>query len=71
MIKTKAIQIRVTPEQYERIQIKANFKGYKTITSFILSTILEKDILFEQRFDEIYSIIKKYGHNWTTKNINE
>ncbi len=57
--KTKHIQIRVTPEQYERIRNKAQAKGYKTITSFIRTLILEKDLLFEQQFNEIYHIIKK------------
>ncbi len=45
--KTRFIQIRVTPEQYERIKNKAYSKGYKTLTSFILHLALEKDILFE------------------------
>jgi len=53
------IQIRVTPEQHERIRNKAQAKGYKTITSFIRNLALEKDLVFEQRFDEIYRILTK------------
>ena len=59
MRKRKTIQVRVTPEQYERIKNKAHAKGYKTLTSFILNLALEKDLLFEQRFDEIYRIITR------------
>ena len=57
--KNEYIQVRVTPEQKERIKNKAMAKGYKTLTSYILSLALEKDLLFEQRFEEIYRIIKK------------
>lgn len=59
MHKSKTIHIRVTPEQYERIKIKAHAKGYSTITSFILHLALEKDLLFEQRFDQMYRIIAR------------
>ncbi len=58
-MKNRIIQLRVTDEQYERIRNKASSKGYKTITAFMLSQALDKDLLFEQRFDEIYRIIKK------------
>ena len=57
--KNKYIQVRVTPEQKERIKNKALAKGYSTITSYILHLALEKDLVFEQRFDEIYRIIKR------------
>ena len=54
----KTIQVRVTPEQYERIRNKAQSKGYTTLSAYILRTVLEKDLLFEQRFEEIYRILK-------------
>ncbi len=59
----KTIQIRVTPEQHERIRNKAQAKGYKTMSSFLLHLALEKDLLFEQRFEEIYRILKSSGSN--------
>lgn len=55
------IQIRVSPEQYERIRNKAQAKGYKTLTAFLLHLALEKDLVFEQRFDEIYRAITRKG----------
>lgn len=58
-LKTRFIQIRVTSEQYERIKNKAQAKGYKTLTSFLRTLALEKDMIFEQRFAEIYRILKK------------
>ena len=57
--KAKSIQIRVTPDQYERIKNKSYAKGYTTITSFILHLALEKDLVFEQRFNEIHRIITR------------
>ena len=57
--KNEYIQVRVTLEQKERIKNKALAKGYKTITSYILHLALEKDLVFEQRFDEIYKIITR------------
>ena len=63
MTKEPAISFRVTPEQYERIKNKAYAKGYKTLTSFILHLALEKDLLFEQRFEEIYRTIKRMKHS--------
>ena len=57
--KTKHIQIRVTPEQHERIRNKAQAKGFKSVSSFIRDLLLEKDMLFEQKFNEIHKIITK------------
>lgn len=57
-MKSKTLQVRLTPEQYERIKNKAQAKG-KTMTAFILHLALEKDLLFEQRFDEIHRMLKK------------
>jgi len=57
--KTKFIQIRVTREQHDRIRNKAHAKGYKTLSSFLRHLALEKDLLFEQRFEEIYRILVK------------
>ena len=57
--KKRTIQIRVTPDQYERIKNKAYAKGYTTLTSFILRLALEKDLVFEQRFEEVHKILTK------------
>ncbi len=60
--KTKYIQVRVSPEQYERIRNNAQAKGFKTVSSFIRNSLLEKDLLFEQKFDRMYEIIvRKLG----------
>ncbi len=59
MASTKFIQLRVTKEQYERIRNKSQAKGHKTISSFMRAAALEKDLVFEKKFDEIHSLVKK------------
>ena len=59
--RARTIQIRVSNDQYERIRNKAMARGYKTLTAFMLHLALEKDLLFEQRFDEIYHIVSQLG----------
>jgi len=54
----RTIQIRVTPEQHQRIKNKAQSKGYATVSSYVRALALEKDLLFEQRFEELYHTIK-------------
>ena len=53
------ILFRVSQTQYERILNNAQAKGHKTLASYLRNLALEKDILFEQRFLEMYRIIKK------------
>jgi hypothetical protein len=55
--------LRVTPSQYERIRNNAQAKGFTTIASYLRDLALNKDLLFEQRFMEIYQIIKRNDSN--------
>ena len=57
MAKTRLVVFRVTPAQHERIRNKAHAKGYKTIASFIRHLALENDLVFEQKFEEMYKVI--------------
>lgn len=59
MGKTKLVVFRVTSSQYERIRNKAEAKGFKTISSFLRHLALEKDLVFEQKFEEMYRIITR------------
>lgn len=51
------ILFRVTQSQYERIQNNAQAKGHKTTASYLRDIALNKDIVFEKRFDEMYQTI--------------
>ncbi|MFC1723613.1 hypothetical protein ACFL0V_05725 [Nanoarchaeota archaeon] len=57
MAKTKMILFRVTQNQYERIQNNAQAKGHKTMASYLRDLALNKDMVFEKRFTEMYKII--------------
>jgi len=56
------IQIRVTTEQHQRIKNKAQAKGHKTTSSYIRHLALEKDLIQEQKSEEIYKTLKKLTH---------
>jgi len=57
MTNHKYLFVRITKNQHERIKINAEAKGFKTISGYIRSLALEKDIVFEKRFDELYEKI--------------
>ena len=59
MRKTRQILFRVTASQYERIKNNAQAKGHKTMASYLRDTALNKSLIFEERFMEIYKIITK------------
>ena len=67
MKSTKFIQIRVTLPQLERIVINAQAKGHKTISEYIRKLALEKDMVFERKFNELYKEIMKNKSNYNIK----
>ena len=54
MVNQKYLFVRLTKNQYERIRIKAEAKGYKTISSYVRALTLGNDLGFEQKFDKMY-----------------
>ena len=59
MVYTKYILFRVTEAQHDRIWNNASAKGYKTIASYMRYLALDKDMVFEQKFNEMYRILAK------------
>lgn len=55
--KTRLIRIRVNQQQYERIENKAEAKGFESIAQYIRSIALEKDIITERKIDDIHRIL--------------
>ena len=51
------ILFRVTESQHDRIWNNVYAKGYKSLASYMRDIALNKDIVFEKRFDEMYRII--------------
>ena len=54
MVNNKIIFVRVTEDQHERIKNNAFAKGFKTVAGYVRALTLEKDMIFEQKFNEIY-----------------
>ena len=59
MNRTRFIQFRVTRDQYERIKNNARAKGYLNLSHYLRDLALDKNLVFEQKFNEIYEVIMK------------
>jgi predicted DNA binding CopG/RHH family protein len=57
MAKIRYIQVRVSDDQFERVKNNATAKGYKNTSQYIRDLALEKDMVFDRRFNEIYNAI--------------
>ncbi len=57
MSKTRFVQIRVDEGQFERIKNSASAKGYKTTSDYIRDLLLEKNLVFERKFEEMHRVI--------------
>ena len=74
MVNSKVVVTRVSKNQLERIRISAQAKGYKNVSDYLRSLALEKDMAFEKKFDEMYTLLcslkiadKKVETNQTNK----
>jgi len=68
MTNNKVVITRVTKNQHERIKINAQAKGFKSVSDYLRTLALEKDLIFEKKFNELYDkvingkIDKKYNN---------
>lgn len=59
MPKNKQLIIRVTNDQFDRIRLNAQAKGFKTITGYIRYTCLEHNQNVESKILENNKILKE------------
>ncbi|MEK6886512.1 MAG: hypothetical protein AABW88_01650 [Nanoarchaeota archaeon] len=59
MVKTRYVQVRVSHDQLERIKNNASAKGYRTISHYARDLMLEKNLYFERKFDELCEEVLK------------
>ena len=59
MSKTRYVQVRVNQDQFERIKNNASAKGCKTTADYLHDAVLEKPLIFERKFEEMYQEIMK------------
>jgi len=52
---TKRLFIRVTKSQFERIKLNAQAKGFVTLSEYIRSLALDKDLCFQSKFNNLYA----------------
>lgn len=57
MPKNKRVYLRVTSNQYELMLNNAQKAGYITLSGYLRSVGLRKELLFQQRFNAMYQKI--------------
>lgn len=51
------LQVRLNPDQKERLKNNASAKGFETISAYVRDLILNKNLVYERKLDEIYERI--------------
>ena len=67
MAKTRYIQVRVNQDQFERIKNNVSAKGKKTVSEYARDLMLEKNLYFERKFDEMYEEIRNISKSMKSK----
>ena len=57
MVNKRVIAVRVTKDQHERIKLRAQAKGFKTVSSYVRDSLLGRDLAFEDKFNRLYDRI--------------
>lgn len=54
-VMNRTIQVRMTKDQYERIRLNTEMKGFDSMSSFMRYAALERDVVIEQKIIEIHN----------------
>ena len=68
MCRNRVVQIRLTERQYDRVILRKEHAGYKTISQFIRDLMLKEDLAMLRLVQEIHNKIlgdDKNGKNKT------
>jgi hypothetical protein len=57
MPRNRVIQVRVTERQFERIQLRKESLGYKTLAQFVRDLLLKEDLASYKMLQEIHKKI--------------
>ena len=68
--KNRRIDIRLTQKEYNLIQNKKEAKGYKSLSQYIRSELLENSLSTEHMIKEIYEEICKKWMNTKRGSVN-
>lgn len=59
MDQTKELRIRVTPELYSQLKVKAQLCGFKTMNAYVREKIMRFPYQMEKMVEEIYEKLIK------------
>lgn len=59
MAATRIIPVRVDKNQYERIKDNANYHGYKSVSEYVRTRILVREISIRSRLRELHESVDK------------
>ena len=59
MVKPYLIQVRVTRQDYEQIRSNGLARGFETVSDFVRSLTLERDLWIEKKTQETYLLVSK------------
>jgi ribosomal protein S20 len=59
MARNYTLQVKLDQNQRERVRNNASAKGYKTVAGYVRDLILEKNLYYEKKFNEMYEEIMK------------
>lgn len=68
MNKNRVVYIRVTKDQHQRFRENANAKGFKTISAYVRTAVLENDLILQEKITKIYNKIVDEGKDDSIKN---
>ena len=68
MCRSRAIQVRVTPSQYDRIKNRMEGLGYIKLSDFLRDVLLKDDFFTYKLIREIHQKIMGEGRYGKTKN---
>jgi len=57
MCRNRVVQVRLTERQYERVILRKEHAGYKTISQFVRNMILKDDLAVYRMISEMYKKI--------------
>ena len=54
MVRTRAVQVRLTREQHERLRAVASARGFDTIAGYLRFAALDRHVLLEEKIIAIH-----------------
>ena len=63
MCRNRVIQVRLTERQYDRVILRKEHAGYKTLSQFVRDLMLKEDMIMLRLVQEIHKKVLGEGKN--------